>query len=142
MRLPNMQYSPLQPAFTLRTISVEIISGNLLGFLMKKDQKFVQVKVDFIGGPTDCHSFATNLELMDPLQTRFTGNKAFEVKITCPETTFMHFVLSDEDGQLIGQKVMRLFNMNTGFRCLVLEDKNGKIPGAPSLFFKIKVSNL
>ncbi|XP_075252412.1 uncharacterized protein LOC142344540 isoform X2 [Convolutriloba macropyga] len=121
------------------TCSVTVISGQFLS-----DKKIgTYVEVDMFGLPADTirKEFKTKTVLvngLNPMYTQIASGDTFVFrKIVLPELAVLRFGVYDESGKLLGQRVLPLEGLQSGYRHISLRTE-GNIPlSLPALFCHI-----
>ncbi|XP_063725303.1 1-phosphatidylinositol 4,5-bisphosphate phosphodiesterase beta-4-like isoform X2 [Symsagittifera roscoffensis] len=121
------------------TCSVTVVSGQFLS-----DKKIgTYVEVDMFGLPADTirKEFKTKTVLvngLNPIYTQVAGGDTFVFrKIVLPELAVLRFGVYDESGRLLGQRVLPLEGLQSGYRHISLRTE-GNIPlSLPALFCHI-----
>nr|XP_026693914.1 1-phosphatidylinositol 4,5-bisphosphate phosphodiesterase beta-4 [Ciona intestinalis] len=116
---------------------VKIISGQFVS----TTSSFVEV--DMYGLPNDTirKEFRTSIVANNGLNTIYKSNEFLFRKVIYPDLAMLRFTLYDDGRQLIGQRVVPLNSLQTGYRYVPLRSPGGVPLDSTTLFVKINLKS-
>ncbi|XP_034237944.1 1-phosphatidylinositol 4,5-bisphosphate phosphodiesterase-like isoform X1 [Thrips palmi] len=117
--------------------SVQVISGQFLS-----DKKVgTYVEVDMYGLPTDTirKEFKTRLVPSNGLNPCYNESPFFFRKVVLPDLAVLRFGVFDETGKLLGQRILPLDGLQTGYRHIALRTEANFPMSLPMLFCNIQL---
>lgn len=117
--------------------SVQVISGQFLS-----DKKVgTYVEVDMYGLPTDTirKEFRTRMVPSNGLNPCYNESPFFFRKVVLPDLAVLRFGVFDETGKLLGQRILPLDGLQTGYRHIALRTEANFPMSLPMLFCNIQL---
>ncbi|KAL3308931.1 1-phosphatidylinositol 4,5-bisphosphate phosphodiesterase beta-4, partial [Cichlidogyrus casuarinus] len=142
MRRPERQFDPFSESpmdgVIAATCEVRVISGQFLS-----DRKVgTYVEVDMYGLPTDTirKEFRTRVVPNNGLNPVYGDDAVFLFrKIVLPDLAVLRIAVFEETGKLIGQRVLPLDGLQTGYRHISLRTEGNFPLSLPTVFCKISM---
>ncbi|XP_032830155.1 1-phosphatidylinositol 4,5-bisphosphate phosphodiesterase beta-4-like isoform X1 [Petromyzon marinus] len=139
MRRPDRTFDPFSETpvdgVIAATCSVQIISGQFLS-----DKKVgTYVEVDMYGLPTDTirKEFRTRMVLNNGLNPAYSEEPFVFRKVILPDLAVLRIAVYDENNKLIGQRILPLDGLQTGYRHISLRNEGNKHLSLPTVFCDI-----
>ncbi|XP_052119903.1 1-phosphatidylinositol 4,5-bisphosphate phosphodiesterase isoform X1 [Frankliniella occidentalis] len=117
--------------------SVQVISGQFLS-----DKKVgTYVEVDMYGLPTDTirKEFRTRMVPSNGLNPCYNESPFFFRKVVLPDLAVLRFGVFDETGKMLGQRILPLDGLQTGYRHIALRTEANFPMSLPMLFCDIQL---
>ncbi|VEL32646.1 unnamed protein product [Protopolystoma xenopodis] len=143
MRRPERQFDPFSESpmdgVIAATCEVRIISGQFLS-----DRKVgTYVEVDMYGLPTDTirKEFRTRVVPNNGLNPVYGDDAVFVFrKVVLPDLAVLRFAVYEETGKLIGQRVLPLDGLQSGYRHISLRTEGNFPLSLPTLFCRVSLT--
>ncbi|XP_035703869.1 1-phosphatidylinositol 4,5-bisphosphate phosphodiesterase isoform X2 [Folsomia candida] len=141
MRRPDRNFDPFAESPVDGVIaaqcSVQVIAGQFLS-----DKKVgTYVEVDMFGLPTDSirKEFRTRLIPANGLNPVYNEDPFLFRKVVLPDLAVLRFGVYDENGKLLGQRILPLDGLQAGFRHISLRTEANFPTSLPMLFCNIEL---
>lgn len=143
MRRPERQFDPFSESpmdgVIAATCEVRIISGQFLS-----DRKVgTYVEVDMYGLPTDTirKEFRTRVVPNNGLNPVYGEDAVFVFrKVVLPDLAVLRFAVYEDTGKLIGQRVLPLDGLQSGYRHISLRTEGNFPLSLPTLFCRVSLT--
>ncbi|KAJ8341767.1 hypothetical protein SKAU_G00340580 [Synaphobranchus kaupii] len=139
MRRPDRMFDPFSETpvdgVIAATCSVQVISGQFLS-----DKKIgTYVEVDMYGLPTDTirKEFRTRMVLNNGLNPVYNEEPFVFRKVILPDLAVLRIAVFDDSNKLIGQRILPLDGLQTGYRHISLRNEGNKPLSLPTIFCNI-----
>ncbi|KAK7141889.1 hypothetical protein R3I94_011547 [Phoxinus phoxinus] len=139
MRRPDRMFDPFSETpvdgVIAATCSVQVISGQFLS-----DKKIgTYVEVDMYGLPTDTirKEFRTRMVMNNGLNPVYNGESFVFRKVILPDLAVLRVAVYDDNGKLIGQRILPLDGLQSGYRHISLRNEYNKPLSLATVFCNI-----
>ncbi|XDV43730.1 hypothetical protein PO909_012154 [Leuciscus waleckii] len=139
MRRPDRMFDPFSETpvdgVIAATCSVQVISGQFLS-----DKKIgTYVEVDMYGLPTDTirKEFRTRMVMNNGLNPVYSGEPFVFRKVILPDLAVLRVAVYDDNGKLIGQRILPLDGLQSGYRHISLRNEYNKPLSLATVFCNI-----
>ncbi|KAK1793287.1 hypothetical protein P4O66_011675 [Electrophorus voltai] len=139
MRRPDRMFDPFSETpvdgVIAATCSVQVISGQFLS-----DKKIgTYVEVDMYGLPTDTirKEFRTRMVMNNGLNPVYNEEPFVFRKVILPDLAVLRIAVYDDNNKLIGQRILPLDGLQTGYRHISLRNEGNKPLSLPTVFCNI-----
>ncbi|XP_076834770.1 1-phosphatidylinositol 4,5-bisphosphate phosphodiesterase beta-4 isoform X2 [Brachyhypopomus gauderio] len=139
MRRPDRMFDPFSETpvdgVIAATCSVQVISGQFLS-----DKKIgTYVEVDMYGLPTDTirKEFRTRMVMNNGLNPVYNEEPFVFRKVILPDLAVLRIAVFDDNNKLIGQRILPLDGLQTGYRHISLRNEGNKPLSLPTVFCNI-----
>ncbi|XP_061110511.1 1-phosphatidylinositol 4,5-bisphosphate phosphodiesterase beta-4 isoform X1 [Conger conger] len=139
MRRPDRMFDPFSETpvdgVIAATCSVQVFSGQFLS-----DKKIgTYVEVDMYGLPTDTirKEFRTRMVMNNGLNPVYNEEPFVFRKVILPDLAVLRIGVYDDSNKLIGQRIMPLDGLQTGYRHISLRNEGNKPLSLPTIFCNI-----
>ncbi|XP_061406174.1 1-phosphatidylinositol 4,5-bisphosphate phosphodiesterase beta-4-like isoform X1 [Lethenteron reissneri] len=139
MRRPDRTFDPFSETpvdgVIAGTCSVQVISGQFLS----DRQVGTYVEVDMYGLPTDTirKEFRTRLVPNNGLNPLYNQEPFVFRKVILPDLAVLRIAVFDDSNKLIGQRILPLDGLQTGYRHISLRNEGNKPLSLPTVFCNI-----
>ncbi|KAJ8290553.1 hypothetical protein GJAV_G00014400 [Gymnothorax javanicus] len=139
MRRPDRMFDPFSETpvdgVIAATCSVQVFSGQFLS-----DKKIgTYVEVDMYGLPTDTirKEFRTRMVMNNGLNPVYNEEPFVFRKVILPDLAVLRIAVFDDSNKLIGQRILPLDGLQTGYRHISLRNEGNKPLSLPTIFCNI-----
>uniref|UniRef100_A0A914V2P6 Phosphoinositide phospholipase C n=1 Tax=Plectus sambesii TaxID=2011161 RepID=A0A914V2P6_9BILA len=127
------------------TVTIRIISGQLLSTLSDKDRRLsTYVEVEMYGLPIDTvtHKFRTKTVRNNGINPVYwdENSSPFEFqKVVLPQLAILRLIVKDENGRFLGHRLLPVAALRAGYRHIPLRNPANQPLGLATLFVRIGV---